>query len=381
MNQKKLTYTFIALYLLPWGMQCLVDNFIPVFVNSLSFTTEKTVGQVTAIGAIVTMITQLLWTSSADKAKNKGTVLAFSLVLLAISSTLFVFVKQNMTTLFAITILFYSCYLVHQPLIDSIVGESYEKTGKSFGFLRSFASLGYALTGLLFGFVNHQSSKSFFYYVIALSLLSIIAAKLVPDSTVKKMTKEKSEKGFKNKNFILFLVFTLFLFIQTSMVTTFFPVYYSEINNNIGLLSIAIGAGTFMEWGLMSFLGKKLEQTSPKTVFLLVVVATLLRSLSIYLIQNEYWILISVFLNGIVFGILWSVATPYLTKILPANQLTGAQGVWTVVAFGIAKFIGSYLGGILAETFGLRNLFGIISVTLTVFALVTPLLFPRKKTL
>lgn len=379
MNQKKLTFTFIILYLLPWGMQCLVDNFIPVFVNSLSFASEKTVGQVTAIGAIATMITQLLWTAPADKAKNKGNVLAFSLVLLAISSSLFVFVEQSIISLFAITILFYSCYMVHQPLIDSIVGESYEKTGKPFGFFRSFASLGYALTGLLFGFVNHQSPKSFFYYVIALSLLSIIVAKFVPDSVQRKTEKQKTERDFKNKNFILFLIFTLLLFIQTSMITTFFPVYYSEINNSIGVLSIAIGAGTFFEWGIMSFFGKKIEQTSPKILFSIITFATLLRSLSIYFIQNEYWILISIFLNGVVFAVLWSSVTPYLAKIFPAHQLTGAQGVWTIVAFGIAKFIGSYLGGIIAETFGLRNLFFIISITMAILTVITPLFFSKKR--
>ena len=83
MMQKNLTFPLMMLYLVPWGIQCIIGNFMPVYVASLPFATEKTVGEVAALGAVITMISQVVWTKFADKSKNKNNVLVLSLILLA----------------------------------------------------------------------------------------------------------------------------------------------------------------------------------------------------------------------------------------------------------------------------------------------------------
>ena len=83
MKNKRITFALIALYFLPWGIQYLINNFMSVYVASLPFATEKTVGEVIGLGAIITCISQTVWPYFAGKAKNKSNVLCLSLVLLA----------------------------------------------------------------------------------------------------------------------------------------------------------------------------------------------------------------------------------------------------------------------------------------------------------
>ena len=64
--QKRFTGTLILLYTLPWGLQCIVNTFMSVYVSSLPFSTEQTVGNVMAFGSAVTMLSQLVWSRLAD---------------------------------------------------------------------------------------------------------------------------------------------------------------------------------------------------------------------------------------------------------------------------------------------------------------------------
>ena len=128
--QKKLTYIMAFLYILPLGLQCIIGNFMPIYVASLPFATEKTVGEVTALGAIVTMLSQLIWTKCADKSGKKRDLLTLSLILVAAFSLLFLINIKSKPLLFIFVILFYSCYMTHQPLIDTIVSENHSKTNQ-----------------------------------------------------------------------------------------------------------------------------------------------------------------------------------------------------------------------------------------------------------
>ena len=151
--QKRISFALIGLYLFPWGMQVLVDNFISVYTGSLPFATEKTVGEVGAIGAIVTMLAQLIWTRAAGRTKDKSNALTLSFVLVAVFASMFLIFDVTKPLLFLFVTLFYSCYMTHQPLIDTIASDNYGKTGRPFGWFRSFASFGYAAMGFLFTFL------------------------------------------------------------------------------------------------------------------------------------------------------------------------------------------------------------------------------------
>lgn len=376
--QKKITFTLILLYFLPWGIQCIIGNFMPVYVASLPFATEKTVGEVAALGAIVTMISQMVWTKFADKAKDKSNVLALSLMLLALFSMLFLIKGITKTLLFVFVILFYSCYMTHQPLVETIASENCGKTKHSFGWFRSFASLGYAVVGLLITVLPNDKPEIFFVYGAILAIASVVISKLI---SAKGISESKGNERIYNKNFIAFLVLTFILYFCSSITVTFFPVYYTAkdgIGGNVGVYSFMVSVATFLEWGIMIIFAKPLEKISAKSKFLILVISGIFRSGIIFLVENQYLILFSFLFQGIWYGVLWSSVTPYIKKIVPEKGLASAQGTWTVVSAGFATFVGTYAGGIIAEAIGLKLLFLVVSVILVAAAGLSVLLVKKE---
>ena len=149
--RRRFTGTLILLYALPWGLQCIVNTFMSVYVSSLPFSTEKTVGNVMAFGSAVTMLSQLVWSKIAYRCKNRFVLLFLSLLLIVLFCLPFLLVKMRLPLLYASVFLFYFCFMVHQPLLDAITTENAERLTLSFGAVRSFSTFGYALAGLICG--------------------------------------------------------------------------------------------------------------------------------------------------------------------------------------------------------------------------------------
>lgn len=323
MNSKRTTAALTLLFLLPWGIQFLVGNFLSIYVASLPFASEQTIGMVISLGSVVTMISQFLWTRQADRAKNKSTVLALSLVLLAACSALFLILEVHSEWLLLIlVVLFYSCYMTHQPLIDTIASETYSATNHAFGWFRSFASLGYGCMGIFFLILPHKTPNTFFLYVVFLALISAVISKQIhstqrPLLPADQAAQHSSTKSIFTAQFIKFLIYSFLLFVASTILGYFFPVYFSTdkgINHDVGYFSFIISAGTFLEWGLMILFEKRLTSLSPKLVFALIPLAGIFRSGIIYATENPYIMSFSVVFSGVWFSILWSSSTPYIKK-------------------------------------------------------------------
>ncbi|MBR2339852.1 MAG: MFS transporter [Clostridia bacterium] len=379
--KKRISAALIMLYLFPWGIQFMVSNFLPVYVASLPFANEETVGTVTAIGAVVTVFAQFIWTKIADKVKRKNNVLSLTLLMLAGFSALFFIKGINLVMLYVFVVFFYSCYMVHMPLIDTINAENTAITGHSFSHFRSFASFGYAVMGILFAFIPKDGANSIFSYIIILAFASVVASSLVGSDSQPKPKQEKNSKGVMNKAFVLYLIFTVILYISSSMINTFFPVYYSSaegIGGSVEMYGVIITVGTFIEWGVMILFGKIKKEINYKYVFMIIVVSVILKSGIIYLFDNKYLVMLTVIFHGIWNGLLWSVSTPYMKKIVPEGTLTSASGMWSIAAYGAGTFTGSFLGGQLATALGIRTIFLIICFMMAILTVLCPFLFPKE---
>lgn len=374
------TIVLCLLYLIPWGVQSLINNFMPVYLAELPFTNEEIIGYIMAFSSVVTIVSQMVWARVADKSKNKNIVLMWSLIGVTAFALMFTLKNVSLPLVCILVFLFYSCYMVHQTLIDTIAVEQQSNLKLPFSTVRSFASLGYALSGMVFGLAGQKSAGAIFYFVAFLGLLSVFFAIAMPKSDAISKKESKSKDFSLSKHFILFLVYTFILYIGVSMITTFFPVYYSTvIHGDLGHLSIVIGVVSVAEWLLMVLFGKWVSQFSPKIKFAIIALSGGLMSVLFFGVTDPRLILVGYIFQPILYATLWSTATPYIAKIVPLNNLTVAQGAWNLCAFGIAKAVGSLAGGIIGGYFGLQNLFLFIACWLIVLTVLCSVLFPKLK--
>ncbi len=382
--KKRTSVLLVAIYLLPWGIQCIIGNYLPIYVDSLSFSTEKTIGYVTALGAAITALTQLFWAFLAKRAKRKNNVLALSLGLLTVFALLFAIKDVSKIWFFVFVVLFYSVYMAHQPLIDTIASETYHKTRFSFGFYRSFASLGYALMPLTFLLLPSDNTSIFFISAAVLAFLSIFLAIMLPGGNEIEIakTEDKGSKNVFNPSFIKFLIYTFVLFFAGSALSSYFPVYYTSeeyLGASLESFNILVSGSAIAEWLLVMFFAHVIPKLGTKLSFTLIPLFGILRSLPVYLAPSPAVAAISFIFNALWFGVLWASVTPYIKGLVSAEGNVFAQSVWNIVAMGAGSFLGSFVSGILTEAFGIRNLFLTLAILCAALAVLTPFLIIKNK--
>lgn len=380
--KKRATILLVAIYLIPWGIQCIIQNYLPIYVNSLSFASEKTIGYVTALGAAITAASQLLWALLAKKARNKNNVLAISLAFLAVFSLLFAIKDVPELLFFVFVVLFYSVYMAHQPLIDTIASETYTQTKFSFGFFRSFASLGYALMPLAFLLIPSDDTSVFFISAAVLAFVSVFLSLMLPKSQRIEIaeTVEKRDKNVFNPRFVKFLTYTFILFFIGSALGAYFPVYYTSeeyLGGSLDSFNVLVSVSAIAEWLLVMAFAYLIPKLGTKLSFTLIPIFGILRSLPVYLAPGPAVAAISLVFNALWFGVLWAAVTPYIKSLVSEDGNVFAQGVWNVVSMGAGTFAGSFVCGILSEAYGVKNLFLILTVLCAALTVATPFLISK----
>ena len=380
--QKRLTGTLILLYTLPWGLQCIVNTFMSVYVASLPFSTEQTVGNVMAFGSAVTMLSQLVWSRFADGSGNKFRILTLSLLLIAAFSVPFLTLTMTPALLYVCVFLFYFCFMVHQPLLDTIATENAGKLTLSFGAVRSFSTFGFALAGLICGIVGFTTSTDIFIYIAVIAAVSAVISMTAPKETSQASAKKErfDLAGLFNRRFVCFLVFTFLLYMTSAINVTFFPVYYTDVlHGEMKLLGIMSSAEAFLEWGIMILFGAKIAKIPPGKLFLFIALAASFRCFAVWFTVNPYLILLTYLGSVVWFGLQWTSVAPYICRSVPKDCNMTAQSLWTVASSGLGATAGSFFGGIAAQNLSIRTLFLIGTVLMLLLAAISPALFPREK--
>jgi MFS family permease len=166
------------------------------------------------------------------------------------------------------------------------------------------------------------------------------------------------------------------------VLATFTGVFFtgeSHLGGDVGVFGILVAVSSVAEWLLIVVLAKWTERADARIVFLLIAASGVGRSLILALASSPSVAAWSFLFNPSYFALLGACAAPYIKSIVPKGSNAFAQGVFTVVTFGLGTFLGSYVGGIIAETFGMRNMFTVVTVLYIALLPLSFLLIKSKK--
>ena len=195
-------------------MACFYSSLYLVMMYStylVSFGYEEVfISTCTTVSAVVMLIAKPLWARLADRGKCRLEAIIMVLLMAAGFIIFFVFRTEKIVAMLYAALVTVSC-MVLMDLVDSWVIKLSKETGAiDYGKVRSFGSIAYAVTGLLFGFSTTRFGLDIAPYVMVLILLGIgIVSQTVPDPTVE----EQTQRSFKEKLSLLgdrrFLIFTI----------------------------------------------------------------------------------------------------------------------------------------------------------------------------
>jgi predicted MFS family arabinose efflux permease len=181
-----------------------------------------------------------------------------------------------------------------------------------------------------------------------------------------------------NRRLTLLLVYILLLFIGIQATNVFMGIYYSSeegMNAGLGMYGLFYSICIALETGLMLYGNRLINAVPIRFIFTLVGFAACLRSLIIFLAPNIYIMQFSAFGHMLIFAPLWTRLAPYVNDIVPMEMQATGQAAWYVMAFGLGPMAGAALGGVVADSLGIRNLFLVTATLLFVVTSVFTFLF------
>ena len=345
-----------------FGLLALFIPFLPVYLSKQGLSTSE-IGLIIGTGGFVTLIAQPLWGLISDKKKTVRKVM----LLLVVFTTIFgyfLFSTNSFLLLGLFALLVYFFLMPLDPLTESLNFTVAEKAGISYGSIRTYGALGYAVLSLITGFaMDYFGVSSLAILFILLGLLSFGLVWFMPDvqASSKPVSIEGLKKVFSNKEMILFLALVFISAVPARMNDTFLGIHIQSLGGDATLVGIAFFLAAISEivifalsfWWLRK--GKELEIITIATFFYF------LRFFASGFVTSPVVLTLLQVLQMLTFPIFYTAAIQYLYQIMPKEWRATGQTVLALLFFGLSSIIASYVGGFLYTEFGGHSFYFIIS--------------------
>ncbi|MFJ7362995.1 MFS transporter [Peribacillus frigoritolerans] len=359
MKAIRLLKSFNFLY---FGLLAIFIPFLPVYLADQGLRPAQ-IGFIVGTGGFVTLITQPLWGMISDKTRTIRKVL---LLLIFFSSVIgyFLYDSSNYLQLILFAMLLYFFLMPIDPLTESLNFTMAEKSGISYGSIRTYGALGYAVISLITGYVmSYFGANSLAFLFAGIGLISFIVSWMMPDAPVsgKPVTLSSLKHFFSNKETLLFLLLVFICAVPARMNDTFLGVYIRELGGSAKLVGLTwfLAAGSEIVVFALSFWwlrkGKEIIIISFAAAFFFI-----RYFVSAWITDPQLLAYLQV-MQLLTFPIFYSAAIQYLYRIVPVEWRATGQTVLALLFFGVSGIIASYIGGAIYGAYGGKTLYLFIS--------------------
>ncbi|MGG1487166.1 MFS transporter [Peribacillus castrilensis] len=359
MKAIRLLKSFNFLY---FGLLAIFIPFLPVYLADQGLRPAQ-IGFIIGTGGFVTLITQPLWGMISDKTRTIRKIL---LLLIFFSSVIgyFLYDSSSYLQLILFAMLLYFFLMPIDPLTESLNFTMAEKSGISYGSIRTYGALGYAVISLITGYVmSYFGANSLAFLFAGIGLISFIVSWMMPDAPVsgKPVTLSSLKHFFSNKETLLFLLLVFICAVPARMNDTFLGVYIRELGGSAKLVGLTwfLAAGSEIVVFALSFWwlrkGKEIIIISFAAAFFFI-----RYFVSAWITDPQLLAYLQV-MQLLTFPIFYSAAIQYLYRIVPVEWRATGQTVLALLFFGVSGIIASYIGGAIYGAYGGKTLYLFIS--------------------
>ena len=353
------------------------------FKNALNFNSTQ-IGSILAGVAIVSVITQPLWGTVGDRSKSRNAIIRY-LCLASMALICSLLIAESYIPVMFITCLFAGFYMSIQPMGDSIILEALQKDDHPFGPIRMAGGLSFAIFNVIYGRIVSKTNNDditiwFIAGLLVCTLLSTFALPKTPGRQAVGGKKMNIANLFKIKDLMLILAFVLPLQATMGYFYTFFSNHFLSLEGaNQGLLGVCYFISAVSEVPYLLFSDKLFKKIGSGKLLCISAVSLTIRWLLLGFVSDYRVAMFSQIFHGWGFIVMTVSLSKYINLTVPAELKASGQMLLAVVSFGIARVIGNFGGGLLADAMGYQNVFFVSAViTVVTFLIFGPYYLRRK---
>lgn len=306
------------------------------------------------------------------------------LVCLTAVSGYFLFSVNSFVLLVIYALLVYFFLMPLDPLTESLNFTVSEIARISYGSIRTYGALGYAVLSLIAGFaMDYFGVNSISILFVLLGLISFGVIWFMPNvqASSKPVTMAGLKQVLRNKEMLLFLVLVFISSVPARMNDTFLGIHIRALGGDTSLVGITFFLSATSEiiifalsfWWLRK--GKELEMITIATSFYFV------RFIASAFVTSPVALTLVQILQMVTFPIFYTAAIQYLYQIMPKEWRATGQTVLALLFFGLSGIIASYAGGYIYKELGGHTFYFIISIMSFIGVLFGIYLMIRKRRL
>ncbi|WAH37243.1 MFS transporter [Alicyclobacillus dauci] len=359
---------FSAYYFLFFFTVAVFAPYFSLFLSSRGLSSSQ-VGLVMAVMPFVGILLQPVWGMMNDRYRaHKGTIIVG---LAVISATMFSIGTAHQLVwclLAAIVIAFFQPVLI--PLNDSITVQAAGIEG--YGKVRLFGSLGYAVFIVIDSYIIHKYGISRFPLLYLLTSFVAVVPGLMLLPRQQRLIDGNGPVGnryagldklFRNRSFVLILLFTLFVMISQWINNNFFTLYYVNLHRPLTLLGTVYAISALSELPFFFISGRLITRFGPEKVFLFAAGVYTIRWCVLGFGPATWVIVIVQLFNGMSFGLAFAAGIAIARRVSDHTNHVTAQTVYSAVTTGIASIVGSLLAGDALQHFGPEAIYVTAAIT------------------
>lgn len=350
-----------------WGF---ILPFMNLFYVSLGFS-GKQIGFITSTSAIVGMIASPIWVSYVKRHPRAQRLLQVAIVLGATGYYVLGHQAGYLPVIFIILLHALAASGV-MPLSDSMAVTISQESGKGYGSVRVWASLGWIISVLISG----QLVARFGYIAgfIGVSIMWLIAAGLIffiqpryftshnrPDQPAPNLLLA-FQRVMEDRTLIGFAIALILIGFLNSGVLQFENVFLAELGASKQLISVAGTLSAMVELPFMIYADRIVNRVGVHRMMMIALAMTSLQRLIVLVLPYIATIMIVRFIGGVAFSFYTISFIGLISRRTNSSETGTVLALYSVTIAGMVSIFAAPVGGAIFDAVGARWLYAFAAV-------------------
>lgn len=369
---------FSSYYFVYFVAMAATQPFLSLYLHNRGVSSED-IGLILACGNGAGFLVQPVLGHLNDVIQDSRRLLLWSAVLSPIIFAGYA-LSRHVSVLFVVAMLF-AVAQSSGPLADAMTVQEAVRSSFTYGQVRLWGALSFALTVMVAGYIYHITGIGVAFPAYAgLSVLLIWISWKLPKSAPILGSPEALWRGIwnvsKNTRLLVFIGICFFVSSALTMNFTYLPLYFQALHHPMGIVGLNFTVAALTEVPLFYLSGNWITRFGKMPILILASAILVVKYAVMVMDPPTSVIILIQVLDGVGYALYWSATVQVVSDLAPNDRVTTAQTLNAAIAGSLSSIAGFSAGGWLFAHYGPLLMYAAIAAC-ALFACVGFILFAR----